>query len=408
MMNKFGIIFLVFAAVVAVGCSKHVAAETQPAEDAWMYDESLPVPIQFGVSGVSVKVRSPFNSLDDLVGEDFGIIAMDVEQDVVLLEGETATCVYDAVKDRQMLQFEREKYYPYTSECNFSFFAYYKGDNPNVPAFEDDCVKLTIEGEQWGHQDVLWARSDAERLHVRYSSSMGRYIQVQKISSAEAYYDGFNAAYIRYLAKGKPAQYAESEWYTHTYENYMPRLSFEHASTNLRFMAVLDSESPTAFDSTPVIKSVSISGADIHTGADLIVVNKTDGQEGYLDVSNHPIGSLSLFNDEVSIVPTEEGILLGDGLFIQPLNKGSRLFMKVEIEHNSEVKPLNVEMTIPSNLKPGHYYTFELKLYKTTGVELAVADVAPWVEGWNSSENPSIDIRNDMPTAVSGGNPSEM
>lgn len=407
-MNKFSFIFLVFAALATVGCSKHVAVEKPSSENAWIYDESLPVPIQFGVSDISVKVRSPFNDLNDLVGEKFGIIAMDVEKEEVLLKGETATCIYDAVKDKKMLQFEKEKYYPYTSENNFSFFAYYKGNNQNVPVFENDRVKLTIDGDDWGHQDVLWARSDAERLYVRYSSSMGRYIQIQNTSNAEAYYDGFNAAYIRYLAKGKPEQYAQSDWYTHTYENHMPKLSFEHASTNMRFMAVLDSESLTAFDSTPVIKSVTISGDDIHTGADLIVVDKAGGQEGYLDVSNYPKGSLSLFDEEVSIVPTEAGELLGDGLFIQPLKKGSHLFLTVAIEHNSQVKELKVSMVNPKDLKPGHYYTFELRLYKTTGVEIAVADVAPWVEGWDPSDNPSTIVSVDKPTDVSGGNTSDL
>ena len=51
-MKRFSIIIPVALATIVAGCSKDVETEKKPSGDPWIYDESLPVPIQFGASGL--------------------------------------------------------------------------------------------------------------------------------------------------------------------------------------------------------------------------------------------------------------------------------------------------------------------------------------------------------------------
>ena len=385
-MNRFGIVFLALSAVIAVGCSKNVDIEKQPVGEAWIYDESLPVPIQFGVSDMTVKVRSQFNNLDNLIGESFGVLAMDVQSRNVLLNGETVTCEYDEDRSMYMMGFDQNKYYPYTSENNYSFFAYYKGDNPNPLYFDSNSVRLKIAGNHWGHQDVLWARSDAEVLPVHYNSTLGEYVPAHDEVSTDAYYHGFNAAYIRYIAKPKSGD-------LHKYDDYLPKLDLEHVATNLRFKAVLDPRDATGFDAAPVIKSLSISGPDIYEGADLVLVDMAGGKEGYLDVTGYNTGVLTM--SSLNITPTEAGVQLGEGFFIQHLAADSPIQLTVE----TDIQTLNFTIDRHVEFKPGFYYTFELKFFKKTGVELQVSSVAAWEDGWaDSGEQPDAIVVDDNPT----------
>ena len=102
-MKRFSIIIPVALATIVAGCSKDVETEKKPSGDPWIYDESLPVPIQFGASGLDVKVKSAFNDPEDLTGEKLGVLALDMESgwadeygvkdsDAICLDDEVVTC----------------------------------------------------------------------------------------------------------------------------------------------------------------------------------------------------------------------------------------------------------------------------------------------------------------------------
>lgn len=398
-MKRFSIIFLVMLAVSAAGCSKDVETENKPAADPWVYDETLPVPIQFGVSGFDVKVRSAFNDVYDLVGQRLGVVAVDAGKDwaaedgakngeVICLDDEIVTCAYDDSKQRHMLKFDQPRYYPYQSTYNFSFFAYFKGDNESAPVYEQDRVRLPVPEGIWGNQDLVYARADADTLFVTYSNEINPvtsepygYVPAVRGEDATAFYTGYNASYIRYIAKDKP-----SNGIDHTYATHLPTLEFSHPATNIKFLAVLDASNPTGQDVVPTIKGVGIKGDEIYLGADFNIVHKDGAQEGVFDVSGYEKGQVNLRGDDMSTelayVPTLEGVQLGDGFFFQPIGANSPLTLVLTLDNGQAEEVIEVPINTHVEFKAGHFYTYELRIYRSAAVEVAVASVAPWVDGW--------------------------
>ena len=417
-MKRFGIIFPILLAVLAVGCSKDVETERKPSENPWVYDENLPVPIQFGEAGFDVKVRSSFNSLEDLENETLGVFALDLEkgwsdgegnkdEDAICLDDEAVTCRLDESKGGYMLEFAQTHYYPYKSDRNFSFFAYYKGSNTNSPVYAEDSVKVAITGMNWGSQDVVWARSDAQTLYVKKSDEINPetghswgYVPAQKGVDATAYYEGYNASYIRYIAKSKPSSSID-----HSYLTHLPTLRFEHKTTCIRLIAVLDKTVASDKDAVPVVESVAISGDEIYTGADFTIVHKDESRQGLFDMSSYEKGQVMLRTDsgspELNITPTASGVELGGGFFFQPISENSPIVLEVAIRNGSTVETVTLNIDEHIAFKAGFYYNYEIRIYRKAGMELAVAEVSPWLDGWADAGMTGGQLGND-------GDPSGM
>ena len=397
-MKRISIIFQLGLVALAVGCSKDVETDSKPVVDAWVYDETMPVPIQFGASYFNVDVKSPFNDVSDLVNQNLGVIALDAKKDwlegdvkndeVICLDDEIVTCAYDENYARYMLKFDQARYYPYQSFCNFSFFAYYKGKNENSPVYEQDRVTLPITGDVWGNQDQVYARADADTLYVKYSEEIDSftgepygYVPAVKEEDATAFYSGFNASYMRYIAKDKPANGLD-----HSYGSHLPTLNFTHPTTNIRFVAVLDEATVSELDAIPVIRTVAIKGDEIYTGADFVLVHKDAEQEGVFDVSRYDKGLVYLRNQSggtsFNVTPSLSGAKLGDGFFFQPISENSPMTLILTIDNGQGEEVVEVEVGKHVEFKAGHFYTYELRIYKSVGVEVAVASVAPWLDGW--------------------------
>ena len=399
MMKRFSIIFLVMLAAFAAGCSKDAETEKKPVYDPWIYDETLPVPIQFGASGFEVKVKSAFNDVYDLVDQRLGVVAVDAAKDwttedgakndeVICLDDEIVTCSYDDSKQRHMLKFDQPRYYPYQSICNFSFFAYFKGDNESAPVYEQDRVRLPIPEGIWGNQDLVYARADADTLFVTYSNEINPetsepygYVPAVRGEGATAFYTGYNASYIRYIAKNKP-----SNGLDHTYATHLPTLDFYHPATNIKFLAVLDESNPTEQDVVPVIKAVGIKGDEIYLGADFNIIHKDGAEEGVFDVSGYEKGTVYLRGEdagtELAYVPTLGGVQLGDGFFFQPISANSPLTLVLTVDNGQVEETIEVPVNTHVEFKAGRFYTYELRIYRSAGIEVAVASVAPWLDGW--------------------------
>ena len=401
-MKRFSIIFLVMLVALAAGCSKDVETEKKPVVNAWIYDESLRVPIQFGLAEFGVKVKSTFNDLDDLSGQRLGVVAVDPRkgwadafgaknESVVCLDDEIVTCEYDDAKGRHMLQFSQPRYYPYQSTHNFSFFAYFKGENESAPVYEADRIRLPIPEGLWGNQDIVYARADADTLYVKYSEEVNPssgepwgYVPAVKGEDATAFYTGFNASYIRYSAKDKP-----SEGPDHAYATHLPTLNFDHPATNIRFVAVLDENNSTGHDVVPTITSVGIKGEEIYTGADFNIVHKDGEKEGVFDMSGYDKGTVMLRNgqggEDFEFVPTFEGTSLGDGFFFQPISADSPLTLVLTLDNGTRQETVEVDIKSHVAFKAGFFYTYELRIYRSVEMEVAVASVAPWLDGWSDA-----------------------
>ena len=76
--------------VILAGCSKQFG--DQPGQtgndDAWKYDESLPVPVQFAPQGISITTRGIIENDSDLEGKPIGIFGLSVwHQDTGIVPG---------------------------------------------------------------------------------------------------------------------------------------------------------------------------------------------------------------------------------------------------------------------------------------------------------------------------------
>ena len=213
-----------FAALALMAsCSKQENA--QVADDAWVYDESLPVPVTFAAPQVTIesKAVNP-GKLENLNGLDIGVFA--------LATGEGAagwTTADGAFINNKMvttgaedgsITFNPVIYYPMNSEQSYSFFAYYPHQDNGDVALAAHCE---ITFDITGYTDILWSKAYATPLQDGLT--------------------GYNAAYIRRL---KAAENGADR---------MPKLRFYHALTSLQFNAQLDGASDAVQLNTITVKA---------------------------------------------------------------------------------------------------------------------------------------------------------
>lgn len=184
-MKRSIIIFFGALAIFMAGCTGDVIApvpESSPEGDrAWVSDLSLPVPIELGICG-GTKAVNKIADMDSLV---FGMFALNKDADEIdaLLYNEVASFICDEDKTSGRFKFGypgeegRTKWYPYHSEENYSFYAYYY-------YALDSCVVYVPENE-----------SQSSKLLVNMPVAVPRDILWGKAESGSA--DGFNAWFIR-------------------------------------------------------------------------------------------------------------------------------------------------------------------------------------------------------------------
>lgn len=400
-MKKFSIIFLFALAVFSAGCSKDVETGKNPINQrpSWIDDETQLVPIQFGTSGMGVKTRSRFEDLEDMYGKTLGVVGVDVNRDwsstgsdVFCLNDEIVTC--GDVGGKTMIIFDEPRYYPYRSDYNYSFFSYYRGENPAALSYDSLSIKLPFTGKYWGCQDIVWARTDADTMFVKKSA--GEYVPASR-EEAVGYYNGYNASYMRFLAKKG------------LYDTNLPTLSFQHATTNIRFVAVLDSTVVTSFDMVPMITQVRLSGDEVYTGAALNVVHKNAVLAGTFDVSNDTT-TITLHKGDgktaLNITPDKDGEKLLDGFFLQPLSENSKLHLELDLKFsNGSTTTVMTDINKHVRFEAGYFYTYEVKLYRAVGIEIAVKELKEWQNGFATDVGDDVLGTDDDPINLPSNTP---
>ena len=409
-MKRIGMIFFGTLAILMASCSKNAAPEqpSVPLENAWMYDESLPVPIQFGMSsgvGIQTTKTTMIKEWDDLE-YPLGIFALDLEgtldnESGLYLKNERAEAVEDVERGKYLIKFDENKYYPYSSERNFSFFGYYPRLGTN-PVYYRDSIRIPIPADQWGKHDILCASSFAERQYVKKDAATGNYVPAIFGQDATAYYDGFNAAYIRHLNRNN------------LYEQKMPNLSFKHKTTCFEFDAYLtgvSADQVTSSDQIPVIQSIEIKGPAIYESAyltiakkDLLDADKADWS-GTLHVGGKSNASLKLGGKNAGNMNVTVGgdpknplkyVLPYDRFFLQPMATEGKLTIVVTLlnPYNKKVEVFEADFpTLPVEIlsfEEGKYYPFTITINYFTGIEIS-ANIEPWENVFApGTENDSI------------------
>lgn len=356
-MKKRTIWFALASAAMLCACTKNNEnAQTLP---AWVEDETLPVPIEFGPT-VTTKA-----AVEQLGGAPLGIFGVDLEDGTELL------CHLAECKGSEnILKFvdevggkETPQCYPLGSLNNFSFYGYHVG-NKNIEGSYEQISGAYYKELELGSTDVLWAKSIATPIWkdgVRY--------------------DGFNARYSR-VAR--------------TMENpasYYPELNFEHVTTSFHVVVkAYDQIAEESFKNGQV-RITGISLSDVATDAKLIICDRQDlNREGTLE----QIGQLgTISRTGFAAVPTLAGTEVSDGFFLLP-GAYSNTKLTFEVTTDPVGTPTNyVIQSLPlpagkSSFEAGKSYTFiiVIKSFDEIVIKTSISD---WEGGFSADEEENGD-----------------
>ena len=322
-------LFIALASLTVCGaCSKKEQPADLSALEAWVTDESLPVPIEFGVGDlcrIETKAEGNVTTMED---ETFAFVATDNFASVtsatalydadsryavggdehLLMNGAHAKSVSDAVVFLSSSSSAVTRYYPMPggaapTHLNYSFYAYRTTKDGTEPALTmggGGSLTTTIDFElnpANNNVDVLWAKSQAT---ARTYSAVT--------------YNGFNAEYIRQLK-------SHSE-----YETYKPSLNFSHSASWIRFII----KAETAEAETSFGKVVGDGDTQNLTISDIYISNvRTDVRFDVSDGTLSEVGFHSpadantkyLIEGGVATKPTYAGVEYGSGAFVAPSDR---------------------------------------------------------------------------------------
>lgn len=362
-------------AIFMAGCSKNIEPSS-PDPDAWRYDVSLPVPIEFGTPSVATKA----SYIKDLSAEtkNFGVFGIDkASTDVSSTSKQllyNAPAVYNA--ETKTLDLAVKTFYPMTNTAFFNFYSYYtsKSTTENVSSEGRRVYVLT----DLGNSDIL------------YGSTKVTGAQRNTVGC-----DGYNAKYIRAVNNNGTINEAD----------YLPTINFVHVTSALQFYV----QTPTAAsekvftDNNISIKNISVT--DVPTKAKLCLVDldsdvySQDGQS----VSNSaegrflPVETGSLYVRK----PTESNSTSTLSMFpkVTPMKAGDPLFIAPQAEAISgqiamqgypfdpipfELDPAVME-TLDNEFKAGHIYNIYLTVHSPEKVTITVT-VEAWKDGFTGGD----------------------
>lgn len=275
------------ALTTLVACNKKgttpvVSQEADPM--AWLYDESLPVPIMFNTGDLAETKAGGLIESAEFTAANFyyGITAVNTEGVANLFNDGYAiaknTSNASLTSGNYMAQFVEGSgsgataaytpvtyYYPLqtTATSNYTFYGY-RANETN----EFDLTTVTVGTSglgqivSIGHQDILWGKAAATPFELDTRT-----------------YQGFNARYVR-KAWEKVSNVAAD-----FYSTYAPKMNFLHVTSAFQFMVKTDQDRPLPatpntqkfIDADIYVKSIEISG--VHTQANFKVVS-SDGLNG--------------------------------------------------------------------------------------------------------------------------------
>ena len=342
---------VVFAALAFLAsCSNQ--ENTQPApsgdEEAWVYDESLPVPVMFTTPQITVQSKAAVN---DMVGLEVGVFGLDrtghwgeATSENVLMYNTKATVSRQT--DRG-LTFDPRVYYPMTNDRTFSFYGYYPR---GAIQLSDGGGLFTVEYTNLGQTDILWAESQATELDG---------IQ------------GFNARYVRNVEQNHAGEAA----------TYLPHLEFEHKLTALKFTVQAVG---TAVEGLKVRRIIV---KNVPTTATLYVANKSDSESskssgrifGGSDRGDIPVLNSTGSNPNVPVTATEmdagEVMLLPQATY--------NVEVETQINNGSVQTIKGLTLTIEGgSFEAGKVYGYKVLVTSPSEVKFVAVSLKDWEDGF--------------------------
>lgn len=418
-MKKFSIYVILLAAVLAVGCRKDRYDSELLDKDPWMYDYTLPVPLQFNISN-SLQTKALIDDATDLKNdidnnEDRYIGIFGLPKNKYVAETETTAAQYEwadnnycfwnlkgTINDEgNSIQFvengeNKLYYYPTSSVYNYSFFVYYPTDAIIIDSeneannigcyhpksdgsYSTDVLTATVNID--GVSDIMWAKS------------------IAGTAGDNGEYEGYNARYIRNNGE-------------------KPSLKFEHLLTAIQFKIKYEASSSSS--SKQPIKITSFVFNNVDTKATFYLAHRSttsyDKFQGYLKTTsvkdNITVPSLypemDIANTDDTEVSAENGKLFCTAMmyagrrYIDSENSNGDPVYKVADTRNEysvtinytvgegnsvQSNALNINLKNADNFLPGNKYSVTIIV---KGSEELSFDIS--INTWNPSNMTSGDI----------------
>lgn len=359
-------LLIIAAALAFAGCSKDGPEHSDP--NAWMYDESLPVPIMLGTPGAEAVTKAGEGILDGVsLPENTVIGVLGLEHGNQLWanteEGSESVlidCQEGATIDGSgNINFAETKFYPLTGGQNFTFYGYYpyKGRKDKTASISQTNVyELMYDID--GYTDILWAKSNAEDFTFLNPEDSKWY----KVS-------GYNASYIRRVNKYGGDEKAD----------YMPKLKFEHKLTYLKFKLRANEENWEDLKNHQV-KVTSLTITNAYSMATLVVADgKEDavsnisgqltgrsGYQGSINLKGIPDDGIPLDGgvDDENVENQVYDVDFGDGLLLVPdVEYTANMTMSiVKSNGESDIFVADLKFTLPEKeaFKEGNLYNITI------------------------------------------------
>lgn len=361
---------------ILIGCSKN-GPDTPRDPNAWMYDESLPVPVMMN----SVTEAATKASVESLDGITIGVMGLDGREGLpdwkwsegieyprhqgILLNNQEASIVSGAIQFA-----DGPKYYPIAGSNAYNFYAYHP---KQTLSYIDNVISATYNNI--GDTDIIWA--DATRD------------------------PGYNAAYIRgQLELKNEGKISEEEW-----KNANPNFNFEHKLTYLKFKLQATEENALNLNEAGV-KITGLKITNTYNKVQLIIADRYNPENNgtvvptgtaYTPISLKKDGNATFALDINSGTTDDKGnkvLEFGDGLILLPEPQEEQFTGELTISRGdgiTETLPLIFKdpklESEGRNFIAGHKYTFSIVLK-----QLATLQAYASLVGWETDDDEIIEV----------------
>lgn len=345
------------AAAIFSSCAKDII----PGDDAWINDDTKPVPVLFASKGsIQASTRAIKDGLvtgNVMNSLDVGIISVaeklsdgtqtqwnsDVDGSI-LIDNKliTTSTTGDIV-------FSPKIYYPFGNKYAFSFYSYYpyRNNAGETAAIADGAYTITYD---LGNTDILWASSQA----ADYNGI-----------------NGYNAAYCRAVKLGG----AENEYY--------PKLQYNHLLTAMVFKIVSKDEDIENYD-------VKVTGMEIintSTSATLCICDNAGAAAGTLTGSEDG-GRIGFTN--LDYAPTFTETELCTIIAMPAKNYTAAITLTVDGANVSTVELPLGSTDGRTNYAAGYIYSFTVTINNPQEVTIVETGLTEWQEGSNPTTGSEI------------------
>lgn len=378
------------------GCSKN-NPQLPPDEDAWVYDLSLPVPIQFGTGlAPELVTKVGYESITDFnTNVRFRVFGVDTDYtkypkwekdadgnlpDGVILHHAPARfnnskIEFTSYDNAEGVTKAVKYYYPIESVCNYTFYAYHllpnsAPDQNDVGLYNSQKLKFQKDPDseyggyyatdvKFGPLDLLWAKTEvAETADIDPSIHIPNKVEVGK--------DGFNAAYCRAVRGSTNPVVKDNQG------SYMPNFAFEHITAALLFYAAQGSVGDF---STIKVKNIRVMNAV--PSATLCIAHQTDPskEKQWSELADPVTMTMSGIPTDGVEPAAGEGAMVGNGLFLCPQENFQIEIDFSSLDFNGKPKTYTMKRTVSAagGFKAGHKYSFTILLNPSELMDITIS-----------------------------------